>query len=89
MLGEQKNKSFTDMQPFGQVPVLVDGDITLFESRAIARYIAIKYADRGASLIPSTTDLIATAKFEQAASIEQSNFDVFASGIASELIFKP
>ncbi|GJJ09680.1 hypothetical protein Clacol_003904 [Clathrus columnatus] len=78
--------------PYELIPIdlsKVDGDITLFESRAIARYIAVKYADRGTPLIPPTTDLVAFAKFEQAASIEQSNFDVYASGIAAELFFKP
>ncbi|CAL4895696.1 unnamed protein product [Urochloa decumbens] len=29
--------------PFGQVPVLEDGDLTLFESRAIARHVLRKY----------------------------------------------
>jgi hypothetical protein len=29
------------------------------------------------------------AKFEQALSIETSDFDVFASGIAAEKVFKP
>jgi glutathione S-transferase len=31
------------LQPFGQVPVLEDGDLTLFESRAIARHIFRKH----------------------------------------------
>jgi len=88
--GEQKDPLYLDTkQPFGQVPVLVDGDVTLFESRAISRYIAQKYAGRGTPLLPSPDDIVAVGKFEQAASIEQSNFDVFASGIAGELVFTP
>eukprot|EP00897_Mesotaenium_endlicherianum_P002586 jgi/Mesen1/2355/ME000156S01497 len=39
------------VQPFGQVPVLVDGDLTLFESRAIARYLSLKFADQGTNLV--------------------------------------
>ncbi|CAL4895695.1 unnamed protein product [Urochloa decumbens] len=31
------------LQPFGQVPVLEDGDLTLFESRAIARHVLRKH----------------------------------------------
>lgn len=44
----------------------------MFESRAIARYIAEKA--QGTSLIPAAADLRARALFEQAASIESSNF---------------
>lgn len=67
----------------------MDGDVTLFESRAIARYIAQKYAGRGTSLLPPLGDFLHLGQFEQAASIEQANFDSFASGIAGELVFTP
>ena len=47
----------------------------LLESRAIGRYLALKYADQGTPRIPSTSDLIKMGIFEQAASVETSDFD--------------
>ena len=35
--GEHKKEPFISKQPFGQIPVLEDGDFTLYESRAICR----------------------------------------------------
>jgi glutathione S-transferase len=40
--GEQMQPSFLAMNPFGRVPVLVDGDLTLWESRAILAYLGEK-----------------------------------------------
>lgn len=37
--------------------------------------------------MPSSDDLEAYARFEQACSVEQSNFDPAASGLAFELVF--
>ncbi|KAL6306985.1 glutathione transferase [Sparassis latifolia] len=87
---EHKAAAYTAVQPFGQVPYIVEDDgFTLYESRAIARYVAVKYAAQGEKVFPPLTDLHALAKFEQAASIELTNFDPFASGIAAERVFKP
>ncbi|KAF9809006.1 hypothetical protein IEO21_07631 [Rhodonia placenta] len=87
---EQKNPEFVKNQPFGQVPYIVEEDgFQLFESRAIGRYIALKYAGQGTKLIPDPSDFKKTALFEQAASIELSNFDPFAYGLATEKVFKP
>ncbi|CAN1258022.1 Glutathione S-transferase F12 [Linum perenne] len=44
------------LQPFGQVPYIEDGDVKLFESRAIIRYYAAKYADKGADLVGQTLE---------------------------------
>ncbi|KAL1406991.1 hypothetical protein Q8F55_006404 [Vanrija albida] len=79
---------WTEHQPFNQMPYLSDSsnNFETFESRAMAKYIAIK---EGSDLVPSTNDVIAYAKFDQACSIEQSNFDPSASGLASELVFGP
>jgi glutathione S-transferase len=84
--GDHKKPEFLAKQPFGQVPYLDDDGFTVFESRAIARYIAAKFADQGTPLIP--TNLQAIAKFEQAASIETSNFDAYASRAVFEGVFK-
>ncbi|KAF9001509.1 glutathione S-transferase [Cyathus striatus] len=84
--GEHKTPEYVKRQPFGQVPYLDDDGFILYESRAIARYIATKYASQGTELIP--TDLKKQALFEQAASVETSNFDAYASPAVFENVFK-
>jgi len=85
---EQKSPAFMEHQPFGVVPYIVDDGYELYESRAIGRYLVAKYGP-GSSLLPHQSDILKWGKFEQAASIEQSNFDVFASGLAAERVFRP
>ena len=48
--GEQKLPEFLAVNPYGKLPVLVDGDCTITESAAICTYIAEKY--QAAALIP-------------------------------------
>ncbi|KAG8702853.1 hypothetical protein FRC11_011159 [Ceratobasidium sp. 423] len=72
------------MQPFGSIPVLIDEDRTrIYESRAIARYLVVKYG-KDSALLPLPSDLKAYGLFEQAASIEYSSFDPAASGVYLE-----
>ncbi|XP_010545022.1 PREDICTED: glutathione S-transferase F13 [Tarenaya hassleriana] len=47
---EHKQPPFLSKNPFGQVPVLEDEDLTLFESRAITAYIAEKCKETGTDL---------------------------------------
>ncbi|KAF8333881.1 glutathione S-transferase [Amanita rubescens] len=84
--GEHKSETYLKMQPFGQAPVLEDDGFILYESRAIGRYIAIKYANQGTQLYPE--DLQKKALVEQAVSVEASNWDPHASGIAFEKVVK-
>ncbi|KAK0485019.1 glutathione S-transferase [Armillaria novae-zelandiae] len=86
--GEHKTSSFLEKQPFGVVPYIDDDGFILYESRAISRYIALKYESQGTKLIP-TDDLKKIALFEQAASIEQSSFDPYATAVGMEKIIKP
>ncbi|KAF7378141.1 Glutathione S-transferase [Mycena sanguinolenta] len=86
--GEQKSEAHLARQPFGVVPVMEDNGFQLFESRAIARYLVAKYG-KGSGLAPDPTDIEATAKFEQAASIENNNFDITGGQLAFELLLKP
>src|SRR5256885_2033204 len=51
MTGGHRKAEFLELNPAGKLPVLVDGDLVLNESAAIALYLAEKYPDRG--LLPS------------------------------------
>ncbi|HET8695334.1 MAG TPA: glutathione S-transferase [Aquabacterium sp.] len=45
--GEQKTPAFLAMNPFGQVPVIQDGEVTLADSNAILVYLARRYDPSG------------------------------------------
>lgn len=46
--GAQKKPEFLKMNPFGQVPVIEDGEVTLADSNAILVYLALRYDPSGA-----------------------------------------
>ncbi|GAB7535916.1 glutathione S-transferase family protein [Burkholderia sp. 22PA0106] len=48
--GEQHSAAFLALNPFAQVPVIVDGDVVLADSTAILVYLAKRYGD--ASWLP-------------------------------------
>jgi glutathione S-transferase len=48
VLGDQDKPDYRALQPFGQVPILQDGEFTLFESGAIVLYIG----ERSETLLP-------------------------------------
>lgn len=50
MTGAHKQPDFLALNPFGQVPVLVDGDTVLADAQAILVYLARQYGD--ASWLP-------------------------------------
>jgi glutathione S-transferase len=43
--GEQKRPAFLAKNPFGQVPVLEDGDVTIADSAAIVTYLVRRYGE--------------------------------------------
>ena len=45
MNGEHKTEQFLKLNPFGQVPVLDDDGVIIFDSNAILVYLAEKYDD--------------------------------------------
>lgn len=45
MKGETRTPEFLAMNPFGKVPVLVDDDLTLYESNIINEYLDERYAE--------------------------------------------
>ncbi len=52
--GEQKSPEFLKLNPFGQVPVLIDGDQVDQDSQAILVYIARRYG--GEKWLPNEAD---------------------------------
>jgi len=89
--GEHKKPEYVGKyHPFGQVPALEDEDGTIvYESRAIGRYIAQKYAGQGTPLLPDPADLKAVATYEVGVSVEAFQFDPFAYPAARELVYFP
>ena len=43
--GEQRTPTFLAMNPFGQVPVIEDGETVIYDSNAILVYLAKRYGD--------------------------------------------
>ncbi|XP_077225659.1 glutathione S-transferase-like [Tasmannia lanceolata] len=85
--GEHKNESFISLNPFGQVPAFQDGDLTLFESRAITKYICHAYAKKGPELIPAEPKKMGPVLVW--IEVEALQFDSAASKLVWELVFKP
>ncbi|KAF7362993.1 Glutathione S-transferase [Mycena venus] len=84
---EHKTPAFLAMHPFGQIPVIDDDGFIVYESRAICRYLAEKYADKGTPLLPK--GLKERTLVEQAASVEFANFYPSVIKVAREAVFKP
>ncbi|KAM6540991.1 hypothetical protein CsatB_005438 [Cannabis sativa] len=85
--GQHKMEPFLSLNPFGQVPAFEDGDLKLYESRAITRYIAEEYMNKG-------TDLVFKEPKKQAvesvwAEIEAHHFDPAGTILNWELSVKP
>jgi len=71
--GEHKTAEYLSKHPFGQVPYIDDDGFILYESKAIAYYIASKYANQGTPLLP--TGIKANALYQQAVFAQVSHFD--------------
>jgi glutathione S-transferase len=83
--GEHKKPDYLAHQPFGQIPALEDGDLQMYESRAMIRYI--DEIAPGQSLTPK--DPKARARMEQWMSVETSNFTPHAMAYVYQHVFVP
>ncbi|XP_038688016.1 glutathione S-transferase F11-like [Tripterygium wilfordii] len=85
--GEHKKPQFLARQPFGQVPAIEDGDLKLFESRAIMRYYATKYEDQGTNLLGKSLE--ERALVDQWLEVEAHNFNELIYNMVVQLVILP
>ncbi|KAL2813055.1 glutathione S-transferase [Aspergillus cavernicola] len=84
--GEQKSKEHKKCHPWGKIPVITSAEgFTLYESRAICKYLATKYSF---PLLPPDSDVEAAALFDQAQCAEMLYFAEPAGRIAFEKFAK-
>lgn len=74
-------------QPFGQIPAFEDGDVKLFESRAISKYVAFTYEGKGTPLL-NKKDGKKGADLAVWMEVEAHQFDPVASKLSWELVYK-
>ncbi|KAH7357409.1 glutathione S-transferase domain-containing protein [Pyrenochaeta sp. MPI-SDFR-AT-0127] len=84
--GEHKSEENMKRHPWGKIPVIAfPGGFTLYESRAICKYLARKYSF---PLLPADSDAEAVALFDQAESAEMLYFAGPAGSIGFEKFVK-
>ncbi|KAI3709876.1 hypothetical protein L2E82_39644 [Cichorium intybus] len=85
LTGENRSPEFLNLQPFGSLPVIQDGDYTLFESRAIIRYYAEKYKSQGADLLGKTME--DQGLVQQWLEVEAHNFEPPVLNLVRQIMF--
>ncbi|XP_022759135.1 glutathione S-transferase F9-like [Durio zibethinus] len=85
--GEHKQPEFLKLQPFGTVPVVQDGDYTLFESRAIIRYYAEKYKSQGTDLLGKTIE--ERGLVENWLEVEAQSYNPPIFALTLQILFSP
>ncbi|XP_073294854.1 glutathione S-transferase PARB-like [Primulina huaijiensis] len=86
--GEHKKPEYLKIQPFGQVPAFEDESITLFESRAISKYICNKYPNQGNKGLFGMNPL-EKASIDQWLEAEGQSFNPPSSVLVFQLAFAP
>lgn len=86
--GAHKKPDFLAINPFGQVPAFEDGDIKIFESRAINRYIALRYKETGPDLLPAKSPA-QIAAVETWLEVEAHQFSPPVAKLSFEVLVKP
>ncbi|XP_057794605.1 glutathione S-transferase F9-like [Salvia miltiorrhiza] len=85
--GEHRSPHYLQLQPFGVLPVIEDGDYKLYESRAIIRYYAEKYRCQGSELLGNTIE--ERGLIEQWLEVEAHNLQPPLYDLVVQLLINP
>ncbi|XP_076897566.1 glutathione S-transferase T1-like [Bidens hawaiensis] len=85
--GQQHTPEYKAINPMCQVPTIVDGDFTLFESHAILIYLSSKYPGVASHWYPS--DLIERAKVHSVLDWHHANLRRGSVGVIVNNVFFP
>uniref|UniRef100_A0A0E0C212 glutathione transferase n=1 Tax=Oryza meridionalis TaxID=40149 RepID=A0A0E0C212_9ORYZ len=88
LAGEQNSPEHVERNPFGKIPALQDGDLVLFESRAIAKYILRKYKSSEVDLLRES-DIREAALVDVWTEVEAHQYYPALSPIVFECIIYP
>ncbi|CAL4963642.1 unnamed protein product [Urochloa decumbens] len=88
LAGEHNVPDHVARNPFGKIPALQDGDLVLFESRAIAKYILRKYKSSEVDLLRES-DIEAAAMVDVWTEVEAQQYYPALSPVVFECIIFP
>ncbi|KAJ3669278.1 hypothetical protein LUZ60_011228 [Juncus effusus] len=86
-IAEHKSPAHLARNPFGQIPALEDGDLTLFESRAISRYVARKHKSKADLLKESS--LVEASMVDMWLEVEAQQYNPVISPIVYQGVILP
>eukprot|EP00268_Persea_americana_P032315 TRINITY_DN3173_c0_g1_i1.p1 TRINITY_DN3173_c0_g1~~TRINITY_DN3173_c0_g1_i1.p1 ORF type:complete len:216 (-),score=41.49 TRINITY_DN3173_c0_g1_i1:376-1023(-) len=86
--GAHKQPPFISLNPFGQLPAFQDGDLTLFESRAITKYLANKYKETGPDLLRHNS-INESAIVQVWLEVEANQYSPPITALVFEILIKP
>ncbi|KAJ4969883.1 hypothetical protein NE237_002982 [Protea cynaroides] len=84
---ELKKEAYLSLNPFDQVPAYVNGDLKLFESRAMTKHIAFEHHRKGTELLYH--DLKKMAPVSVWMEVEAHQYDPVATKLVFEQAVKP
>lgn len=87
LAGDHKRPPFLSINPFGQIPAVQDGDLTLIESRAIVKYLAKKFQGGSCDLLGRT--MAEQVVVEQWCEVESQQFNPPFYAIMEQVFINP
>ncbi|KAL5203342.1 hypothetical protein ABZP36_014294 [Zizania latifolia] len=85
---ENRSQHHLARNPFGKIPAFEDGELTLFESRAISRYVLRKYSRMDLLGEEGDGDLEGSAMADVWAEVEAHQYSPAISNIVRECVIK-